>query len=81
LDTAAGMEVFEIAPPEHVQQPLIQTIVDELLGKGKCPSTGVSAARTSHVMEDILGEWRVWASQGEAMRADSGQELVAQNGN
>jgi len=37
--------------PKHIQQPLIQTIVDELSGKGKCPSTGISGARTSKVME------------------------------
>jgi predicted dehydrogenase len=37
--------------PKHIQQPLIQTIVDELLGKGQCPSTGISGARTNRVME------------------------------
>jgi predicted dehydrogenase len=43
-----------IADPRHVQQPLIQTVVDELLGRGKCPSTGASAARTSKVMDAAL---------------------------
>ena len=41
--------------PEHIQQPFIQTIVDELLGRGKCPGTGVSAARTNLVMDRIYG--------------------------
>ena len=36
--------------PKHIQQPLIQTIVDELLGKGICPSTGISGARTNKVL-------------------------------
>ena len=38
---------WEIAAehPAHVQQPLIQTIVDELNGSGQCPSTGESGAR------------------------------------
>ena len=40
--------------PEHVQQPLIQTIVDELLGRGQCPSTGESGARASWVMEQLI---------------------------
>jgi 1,5-anhydro-D-fructose reductase (1,5-anhydro-D-mannitol-forming) len=40
--------------PPHVHQPLIQTIVDELRGKGKCESTGESAARSSWVMERCL---------------------------
>ena len=39
--------------PKHIQQPLIQTIVDELTGKGTCPSTGVSAARSAWVMDQI----------------------------
>lgn len=47
-------ESFDIPSPEHIQQPLIQTIVDELRGVGKCPSTGVSGARTSRVMDLIL---------------------------
>ncbi|MEM6320173.1 MAG: Gfo/Idh/MocA family oxidoreductase [Bacteroidota bacterium] len=39
--------------PKHIQQPLIQTIVNGLLGKGTCLSTGESAARTNWVMEEI----------------------------
>ena len=42
--------------PDHVQQPLIQTIVDELLGRGKCPSTGESGALASWVMEQLVGK-------------------------
>ena len=44
-------EVMMFDIPQHIQQPLIQTIVDELLGKGKCVSTGVSGARTNKIME------------------------------
>ncbi len=44
---------FEIS--KHVQQPLIETVVNELLGGEKCPSTGVSAARTNYVLEQITG--------------------------
>jgi predicted dehydrogenase len=39
--------------PKHIQQPLIQTIVNELTGSGQCPSTGVSGARTAWVMDQI----------------------------
>ena len=46
-------EVMTFNIPEHIQQPLIQTIVDELLGSGRCPSTGISGARTNKVMELI----------------------------
>ncbi len=43
------------ANPVHIQQPLVQTVVDALHGVGVCPSTGVSAARTTRVMSAILG--------------------------
>jgi len=46
-------EVLKFDIPKHIQQPLIQTIVDELRGKGTCPSDGVSAARTSWVMDQL----------------------------
>jgi 1,5-anhydro-D-fructose reductase (1,5-anhydro-D-mannitol-forming) len=40
--------------PPHVHQPLIQTIVDELRGSGRCESTGQSGARASWVLERSL---------------------------
>ncbi|MCX7013015.1 MAG: hypothetical protein NTW86_10735 [Candidatus Sumerlaeota bacterium] len=58
LETEKGVEVFDLPKPEHVQQPLIQTIVDELRGQGKCPSTGKTAARTAWVIDETLREWR-----------------------
>jgi len=50
-----GIQKIKIKNPSHIQQPLIQTIVNELLGTGKCPSSGKSAAQTNWVMEKILG--------------------------
>lgn len=49
-----GAQHFDIAPPSHVQQPLIQTVVDALRGRGCCPSTGASGARASWVLEQIV---------------------------
>jgi len=49
-----GEQRFELPNPPHIQQPLIQTIVDELSGEGRCASTGVSAARTARVMDAVL---------------------------
>jgi len=54
LETWGGTEKFERPNPPHVQQPLIQTMVDDLLGRGKCPSTGRSASRTAAVMDAVL---------------------------
>ena len=47
----------QCSDPKHIQQPLVQTIVDELLGRGMCPSDGVSAARTSAVMDCVLQDY------------------------
>jgi hypothetical protein len=33
---------------------MIQSVVDDLLGRGECPSTGESARRTSVVMDRVL---------------------------
>jgi hypothetical protein len=54
-----GAETTEvdIPHPPHIQQPLIQSVVDELNGVGTCPSTGETAARTSRVMDQILASY------------------------
>lgn len=56
LSTSAGTESFSFTSPPHIQQPLIQTVVDAINETGTCPSTGQSAARTSRVMDQMLGE-------------------------
>jgi predicted dehydrogenase len=58
LENEAGVMELQIDNPPHVQQPLIQTVVDALLGRGTCPSTGESAARTSWVMDELLRGYR-----------------------
>jgi predicted dehydrogenase len=54
VQTDKGTETFTETVPEHIQQPLIETICKELQGSGKCPSTGKSAARTTWVIDQIL---------------------------
>ncbi len=46
---------YKPANPENIQFYLIKNIVEELQGRGKSPSNGVSAARTNRVMDLILG--------------------------
>ncbi len=48
------VEALDRPNPPHVQEPLIQTVVDDLLGRGVCPSTGESARRTTLVMDQVL---------------------------
>jgi predicted dehydrogenase len=54
IETDGGVETVTIPHPAHVQQPLIQSVVDELRGVGSCPSSGVSAARTTRIMDQLL---------------------------
>jgi predicted dehydrogenase len=56
VEVARGgkLERLEIPHPVHIQQPLVQAVVDGLQGKGTVDSTGVSAARTSAVMDRVL---------------------------
>jgi predicted dehydrogenase len=58
LTTSGDATELAIEYPSHVQQPLIQTVVDELIGVGRCPSTSESAARTTRVMDQILAGYR-----------------------
>lgn len=52
-------EVQRVALPNPavIQQPLIQTVVDALEGRGECPSTGATAARTSAVIDRVLASY------------------------
>ena len=50
-------QIFKCPNPPHIQQPLIQMIVDSLLGRGTSPSTGETALRTSAVMDTVLNAY------------------------
>lgn len=57
LETPEGITPFDIPHPPHIQQPLIQTIVDELHGHGQCPSRGESALRTNWVIGEMVKDY------------------------
>lgn len=57
LEVKGERKVFENERPEHVQFNLIQEIVNELTGKGKSPSTGITGARTNWVMDEIVKDY------------------------
>jgi predicted dehydrogenase len=52
-ESGEGVQEFDLPHPPHVAQPLIQAIVDELRGHGRCASTGASALRTARVMDRV----------------------------
>ncbi len=58
LTTAEGTRRIDAPYPATVQLPLIQSVVDELTGRGTCPSTGESAIRTARVVDTLLAEHR-----------------------
>jgi len=47
-------ERFSYSKPEHIQQDMIQTIVDEMLGTGTSPSVGETGTLTNWVMDEIM---------------------------
>jgi len=61
-----SVQEIPVADPPHVHQPMIQSIVGELNGQGRCASTGDSAARTSWVMDQILAEFRAASPQARS---------------
>lgn len=54
VKTNDGAAEMAFMNPEHISLNLVQQVVDELRGKGKCVSTGVSAARTSKVLDEVV---------------------------
>lgn len=54
VETAQGVETHPFDRPNPVHGPLVQTVVDALRGRGDCPSTGASAARTARAMDAVL---------------------------
>ena len=58
LMTTRGTQELSIPNPPHVHQPYIQSVVDDLVGRGPCPGTPESAARSSFVADAILDGYR-----------------------
>ncbi len=57
LTNYSGRQEFINERPQHVQYNLIEKIVQSLEGNGISPSTGITAARTSRIMDEIVGEY------------------------
>lgn len=54
LENEGGRKELPFEKPPHVQHQLMQTIIDELRGEGKSPSNGITAARTSKVLDEMV---------------------------
>ena len=59
LVTEGGVVEADIPNPLHVQQPFIQSIVDDLNGVAPCPGSIESAVRSTWVADEILKNYRL----------------------
>ncbi|WP_430972116.1 Gfo/Idh/MocA family protein [Sunxiuqinia rutila] len=57
LTTAKGTLSFSFQNPENISYNLVDQVVQSLRGEAECVSTGVSAARTNWVMEQIVQDY------------------------
>ncbi len=57
LVNGSGRKEYVNERPEHVQYFLIEKIVRALEGRGEPPSTGITGARTSLLMDEIVKEY------------------------
>ncbi len=54
LTTKTEKQRLSFKNPENISFNLVQQVVDELRGTGRCVSTGISAARTSRVLDEMV---------------------------
>ncbi len=57
LENKDGRTEYENVRPEHVQFNLIEQVVKALSENGTAVSTGITAARTSRVMDEVVKEY------------------------
>lgn len=57
LENRDGMNEMKFNNPRHISRNLVRQVVDELRGVGTCVSTGISAARTSWVMDEMVKDY------------------------
>lgn len=49
-----GTQFYSFDMPFHIQQPLIEQVVLDLISETGCVSTGISAARTNLILEEMI---------------------------
>jgi predicted dehydrogenase len=74
LSNESGRQEFINERPEHVQFYLIDKIVQSLNGKGSSPSTGITASRTSKIMDEVVKEYYTERRRGTKMQRRNGIE-------
>lgn len=54
LENEDGRQEYAFDKPAHVQSYLMANIVEALRGNGESPSTGITAARTNYVLDEMV---------------------------
>ena len=54
IETASGKEIISFDPPTHIQQPMIENVVQFFSGKGPNPCTAEAAIRSMKIMEQFV---------------------------
>jgi predicted dehydrogenase len=53
-----GKFEYNYENPEHIEGPMIQLVIEDLLGVGSCPCTGIIGARTNNILEIISNPFK-----------------------
>lgn len=53
LTSKRNSQILDYPKPIHVQEACINSVTEQLLGRGTCPSTGITASRTSRIIDLI----------------------------
>jgi predicted dehydrogenase len=56
ITTSEGTTRISVPNPEHVQMPIIKSVIEDLQGIGVCTCTSISATPVNWVMDRILGK-------------------------
>ena len=54
VDTGNEIKILPFPPPEHIQQPMIEKVVNYFLGKGENPCSAAAAIESMKVMEKFV---------------------------
>lgn len=57
LTTERGIDEIAIEAPKHAQEPFIESVVAELLGKGSSPADTAIAIKTTRLTDKILSDY------------------------
>lgn len=58
LETATGVQTFDLPDPAHVHQPFIERLIDHYLDGGPNPCSGADGMRATELVDEIYRDYR-----------------------